>query len=515
MQQAGYVTYYSGKIFNGYGIKSYCDPVCLEGWTSADILVDPRTYSYYNSSYANFDGSAWSINNRVPGYSTDQIAGNVANFIGDAAQAGIPFFAVAAPVAPHISIGATYLNNHTKLPFPKPKDEYMTLYQDLQVPRSPNFNPNNRSGVNMVWNLEKLDKGNVWALDELYRYRQRALRSVEDLVDTLIGKLDDAGVLDNTYIIYTSDNGYHIGNHRLQGGKLQCFEEDVNIPLIIRGPDVGRNQTSELVTGHIDIAPTILQIAGADINPAWELDGTAISFPLENELDYIRNLESRGETSHLEFWGPFHQEGMFHNVDVKLRENLNIYKALRLHGAGYDLMYSVWCQNGSHELYDMTWDQYQMTNLHPDAQAESGTLNAYHRGMNTLLGRAIEQVIHRLDALVLVQKSCVADGCRWPWKQLHPDGSVSTLAEALHEQYDEFYTNSYNVAKVGWLQCFNGLEAGNSSTLYDLANEKPLWLNQTVRKMVVRSAASDRRMFTPWAWIWPMVFVPILTASGL
>ena len=51
MQQAGYNTYYSGKIFNGYGIQTYCNPVCLEGWTKADILVDPRTYTYYNSTY--------------------------------------------------------------------------------------------------------------------------------------------------------------------------------------------------------------------------------------------------------------------------------------------------------------------------------------------------------------------------------------------------------------------------------------------------------------------------------
>jgi hypothetical protein len=332
---------------------------------------------------------------------------------------------------------------------------------------------------------------------------------VDDLIDTLIRRLDDAGILDNTYIIYTSDNGYHIGNHRLQGGKLQCFEEDVNIPLIIRGPGVGRYQTSDLVTGHIDITPTILGIAGATIDPAWELDGTAISFPLENELDYIRNLQQRGESTHLEFWGPFHQEGMFRSIDVALRENLNIYKALRLHGRDYNLMYSVWCQNKSHELYDMTWDQYQMTNLHPDAPAESNSTNAYHRGMNTLLGRPIEQVIYRLDALVLVQKSCVADTCREPWKQLHPNGGVTTLAGALNEQYDEMYENSYNVAKVGWKQCFNGLTAGNSSTLYELANEQPLWLNETVRSLVVRSAASKADVCHRWT----LALVSILLMS--
>lgn len=60
---------------------------------------------------------------------------------------------------------------------------------------------------------------------------------MDDLVETILQKLEDAEVLDNTYIFYSSDNGYHIGNHRLEGGKLQCFEEDINVPLIIRGED--------------------------------------------------------------------------------------------------------------------------------------------------------------------------------------------------------------------------------------------------------------------------------------
>lgn len=82
------------------------------------------------------------------------------------------------------------------------------------------------------------------------------------------------------------------------------LKEDVLIPLIVRGPGVGANMTAPLVTGHVDMAPTILQLAGVDFDPAWKLDGTAISFPFENEFDYIRNLQTRGDSTHLEFWGP-------------------------------------------------------------------------------------------------------------------------------------------------------------------------------------------------------------------
>lgn len=74
--------------------------------------------------------------------------------------------------------------------------------------------------------------------------------------------------------------------------------------MIIRGPTVAANQTWDVVTGHIDIAPTILQLAGVDFDPAWELDGTAISFPLQDQQDYFRNLNMRGDSTHVEFWGP-------------------------------------------------------------------------------------------------------------------------------------------------------------------------------------------------------------------
>ena len=279
MQAAGYNTYYAGKIFNGYGVKTYCDPHCLQGWTKADILADPRTYTYYNSTYIHYDENGWVKHPKVTGYSTDQIADYVTGYIDDAVKAGEPFFAVAAPVAPHTSLGHHYPNNHTHWPYPVPKKEYENLFQDLQLPMSPNFNPINRTGVAGVWSLDRLGDGDVGFLGEFYRMRQRALKSVDDLIGTIIKKLDDSGVLDNTYIFYTSDNGYHIGNHRLQAGKLQCFEEDVNLPFIIRGPGVGKNQTNDLVTGHIDLAPTLLTLAGAAIDPAWELDGTAISFP--------------------------------------------------------------------------------------------------------------------------------------------------------------------------------------------------------------------------------------------
>jgi hypothetical protein len=139
-----------------------------------------------------------------------------------------------------------------------------------------------------------------------------------------------------------------------------------------------------------------------------------------------------------------------------------------------------------------------MTNLHPDAPSENNSSNAYQTGMRTLLGRPTELVIQRLDALTLVQKTCVADVCREPWQQLHPE--IKTLTDALQEKYDGFFANAYREAKVGWKQCYTGLNAHHSSTLYDIDNEQPVWLNSTVRNLV-RSSASRTASFGFWHWL--------------
>ena len=96
------------------------------------------------------------------------------------------------------------------------------------------------------------------------------------------------------------------------------MEEDVNLPFIIRGPNVGKNKTSDLVTGHVDIAPTILTLAGYGNDASFDelgvqLDGTPITFPLETDADTMRNAAARSDSTHLEFWGPFWMEWNFIN----------------------------------------------------------------------------------------------------------------------------------------------------------------------------------------------------------
>jgi arylsulfatase A-like enzyme len=126
----------------------------------------------------------------------------------------------------------------------------------------------------------------------------RALQAVDELVDGVFKKLEDYKILDNTYIIYSSDNGYHIGQHRLQPGKECGYEEDINIPLIIRGPGVAENVTTELVTTHTDLAPTILKLIGEKPRP--DFDGSAI--PVDKKA--IAAAEKQWhEHVNVEYWG--------------------------------------------------------------------------------------------------------------------------------------------------------------------------------------------------------------------
>jgi arylsulfatase A-like enzyme len=129
---------------------------------------------------------------------------------------------------------------------------------------------------------------------------------VDELVDGIFARLEEHGILDNTYVIYSSDNGFHIGQHRLQPGKSCGYEEDINIPLIIRGPRVAANETADIVTTHTDLAPTFLSLLGIPERP--DFDGAA--FPI-TKSGIAESLNSRREHVNVEYWGWAGSEGKY------------------------------------------------------------------------------------------------------------------------------------------------------------------------------------------------------------
>ncbi|KAI1395936.1 Arylsulphatase [Hypoxylon fuscum] len=440
LQQAGYNTYYTGKLFNAHTVENYNSPA-PGGFTGSDFLLDPYTYNYLNST---FQRNGQEPRGYEGQYSTDVLTEKAYGLLDEAVDAGKPFFLVAAPIAPHANVvmnGAPGSDIHSVyFTEPVPAERHKHLFENVTVPRTANFNPDQSSGANWVATLPQQNNTNVEYNDHFYRQRLRALQGVDELVEGLISRLEEYDLLDDTYVVYSSDNGFHIGQHRLQPGKSCGYEEDVNVPLIVRGPGVAANYTADgVVTTHADLAPTFFDILG--ITTRDDFDGAAIPVTKE-KIEQARNAGVRREHAGIEYWGFAMGEGIY-NRDP--RQN-NTYKALRLSGPGYNLYYSVWCNN-EHELYDMSVDPGQLNNLlSPSSDPLKSPL---------VVGHSPQKVAARLDALLLVLKTCASESCRRPWAQLHPDGDVQSLEDALIPRYDSYYEDK-SEAQVKYAYCANG-----------------------------------------------------------
>ncbi|XMA15036.1 hypothetical protein WAI453_007827 [Rhynchosporium graminicola] len=171
--------------------------------------------------------------------------------------------------------GSILDEGHTfELGSPVPAKRHQHLFKGEKVPRSASFNPDEPSGANWILDLKQQNQTVVEYNDHFYRQRLRALQAVDEMVNGLFESLETHGILENTYIIYSSDNGFHIGQHRLQPGKSCGYEEDINIPLIIRGPGIGGGYTTDIVTTHTDLAPTFFDLLG--IPQRDDFDGSSI-----------------------------------------------------------------------------------------------------------------------------------------------------------------------------------------------------------------------------------------------
>ncbi|XP_045074785.1 N-acetylglucosamine-6-sulfatase isoform X2 [Coregonus clupeaformis] len=164
-----------------------------------------------------------------------------------------PFFMMVSTPAPH--------SPWTSAP------QYQDRFKDLKAPRDPNFNVH---GKDKHWLIRQaktpMTNSSIELLDDAFRKRWRTLLSVDDLVEKVVKRLEVRGELENTYIIFTSDNGYHTGQFSLPLDKRQLYESDIRVPLLIRGPNIKPNQTTGLAVQNVDLGPTILDMAGYNVN---------------------------------------------------------------------------------------------------------------------------------------------------------------------------------------------------------------------------------------------------------
>jgi arylsulfatase A-like enzyme len=259
LRNAGYRTTLIGKYLNGYP-GTAGDGYVPPGWTEWHSPVGGVRYFDYD---LNENGTVKHYGSDNNDYLTDVLSRKANNFIRRRAETGNqPFFMYIAPYAPHGP--AT------------PAPRHAAKFPNAQAPRTPSFNETDVTDKPAwVQSHPFLTDNQVEKIDTLYRKRRQSMLAVEDLIAGLVETLQSTGQLDNTYIFFTSDNGFHQGQHRLTSGKNTGFEEDIQVPLVVRGPGVPRGASRGHLVANVDLAATFAELAGAPI-PAF-VDGRSLA----------------------------------------------------------------------------------------------------------------------------------------------------------------------------------------------------------------------------------------------
>jgi N-acetylglucosamine-6-sulfatase len=254
LDAAGYRTGLFGKYLNEYsGAKD--EP---RGWDRWFAHTGGTQYYDYK---INDDGRIIHYGSTSADYETDVIADHAKTFIGTSAKAGVPFFAFVAPRAPHSPATPATRDKHA--------------YDGLKARRLPSFNEKNVADKPpWIRKLPRLSDAKKAQIDNRAEKRAETLQALDDLVAGIVGRLGDRGVLSKTYIFFTSDNGWHAGEHRIQKEKWRPYEEDVRIPLLVRGPGVKARHHAHRLVLDTDYLPTFTALAGAH-TPSY-VDGRSL-----------------------------------------------------------------------------------------------------------------------------------------------------------------------------------------------------------------------------------------------
>jgi N-acetylglucosamine-6-sulfatase len=264
LHDAGYLTGRVGKYLVGYPIGSTYVPPGWDAWHSTFEGFSP----YFNYAL-NENGAVVPYGARPEDYITDVLGRRAVEFLADAeAVDDQPFFLVFSPTAPH---GGSGPNGP-----PTPAPRHQGLFAGATAPRTPSFNEADVSDKPAaIRNRPPLTAAQIAALDREHQLRLEALQAVDEAVERIVDALDALGELEDTYILFTSDNGYHLGQHRLFDGKGNAYEEDIRVPLIVRGPGVPEGETLDHLALNIDFAPTVCELAG--VIPGRVPDGRSLA----------------------------------------------------------------------------------------------------------------------------------------------------------------------------------------------------------------------------------------------
>jgi N-acetylglucosamine-6-sulfatase len=425
-------TSFSGKYLNNYGFgsndgsvfqlpqcmnitnareKAGMDNTCAStvehvprGWDNWQALVGNSCY--YNYTLSNNGVKEKHGDDYSKDYLIDLVKNRSLSFIESQSSLSSPFFVTMSVPSAHEPAD--------------PAPQYASYGSGLKAPRTPNYNWVDK-GSGRHWMVDQVNvEGKGFNetvesfVDLLYRRRLATLQSVDDLIEEVVDRLEELGELDNTYIIYTSDNGYHLGQFGVPIDKRQPYESDLRVPMFVRGPGIKKNVTIDNSYAlNIDLAPTILDMSGLSQATISGLgfDGESL-LPLLTTGSTGRSksflVEYNGENvdgcwAYLENdFALNHAFSLYDGINCGLRgpesfktepkweggetfstiqdSSNNTYKCVREIGGDYDgdgddgsgtedFQYCEW-ESGEREAFDLIKDYWQMNNLVKDMTEE-------------------------------------------------------------------------------------------------------------------------------------------------
>jgi N-acetylglucosamine-6-sulfatase len=328
----GYRTALMGKYLNGYTpVSSSGGAYVPPGWSVWGGVGDG--YREFDYTMA-FNSTTRSFGSAADDYLTRVLGRRAGRYLTSSTSKGTPFLLELATFAPH----APYV--------PDPLDAGTFT---APAPRDPSFDQVPTNPPTWMQQLTPLTARNERRINTDFDKRVESVQSVDRMLGALETRLQDLGELANTVIVFSSDNGYHMGEHGLRPGKQTAFDTDIHVPLIVAGPGIPAGSTNDDVVENIDLAPTFDELAG--VTPPSSTDGHSLVPLLHGQHPSWRTLAL---VEHHR--APFNK----HDPDSQglAAGNAPSYDAIR----SADWTFIRYRASGELEYYDRSTDPYEMHN---------------------------------------------------------------------------------------------------------------------------------------------------------
>jgi len=421
LQGAGYRTIHAGKFLNGYGDPPYDDGTSVPpGWDAWYGIVNADTHHYFYGYTLNINGQlsgpfgdpgSWTT--REYGVRDDftcpaEPINGPCNQVDDKMSEIARGEMLATPPDQPFYVQIDYAGPHgdfRRPAGPEPAPRHYDWFKGARHPhsRAEGFDEGNVSDkprfIRDAPHLTPVEK-------RIYRvYYQKqldSLRTIDDGVKTILDTLGQMHRLRNTYVVFTSDNGFFFGEHRLLGGKFLAYEPATHMPFLIRGPGIKPGSETGELAANIDVAPTLLELAGVEADKSF--DGRSLVPYLEDEDLRSRRpilFESFVETNDVEANGAFRGNGGNASASrsgggkatASLLAPPKDYAGIRLG----PYKYIAW-PTGEKELYNINKDPNELNSLHRDPNFFP-IRNFLHRQMKrltTCVGRECRETTPKL-----------------------------------------------------------------------------------------------------------------------